>query len=317
MTSWPPATAPSGIVIGIATCNRPTGLARLLDSIQRDLSGTPFGPLLIVVCDNHPNRAGKPVVTQYADVLPMRYVIETQRGLAHARNHILAETDGYSAVLFVDDDEAVKPGWLSAFTNAHATDPGALVFGPVHTVPKARTSRWRVELYDTIAGRRKFGDGYLSHENVLLLGDGNTLLPLSTLGEKRYSPDFAGTGCQDTELFTRLLPEGARGLFVNAAAADELVAPNRLRISYLVGRSANNGINWSRINSRPNTLRRKLTSLATALAICITSTLSPVIRRSRYRGLGTRRGLFQWIASVSWAAGYARQTVGLLLNPPT
>ena len=110
-------------LIAIATYRRPAGLRRLLDSLQVPLD-TMSADVLVV--DNDVEESGRTIAVGHA--VEPTYVVERKAGIAEARNRALQHfTDRYRAIIFVDDDEWVSPGWLSTLT---ATTPQKLELTP-------------------------------------------------------------------------------------------------------------------------------------------------------------------------------------------
>ncbi|WP_370149404.1 glycosyltransferase family 2 protein [Streptacidiphilus sp. EB129] len=112
-----PDPAPLVSVV-VATRERPTALARCLDSLAR----LRYPRFEVVVIDNAPvsEATWELVRTRYAD--QVRYLREPRRGLAAAHNRGLAESLG-EIVAFTDDDVLVDPDWLDALVRGFA-DPG-------------------------------------------------------------------------------------------------------------------------------------------------------------------------------------------------
>ncbi|HEU4349093.1 MAG TPA: glycosyltransferase, partial [Actinoplanes sp.] len=129
----PPGTEPSApqpaadhaadVTVVVPTCGRPELLRRTLDA----LAALDRRPREIVVVDNAPSRPGTSEVVAgcVATGLPVRYVAEPRRGVAHARNRGLAEATG-ELVAFVDDDVVVDPHWLGAVVSGFTDDTAAV-----------------------------------------------------------------------------------------------------------------------------------------------------------------------------------------------
>jgi GT2 family glycosyltransferase len=126
----PPAVAASttDVSVVVPTCGRPELLRRTLDT----LAGLDRRPREIVVVDNAPTRPGTADVVAgcAAAGLPVRYVAEPRRGVAHARNRGLAEAVG-ELVAFVDDDVVIDAHWLDAVVSGFTDDDIGAVTGYV------------------------------------------------------------------------------------------------------------------------------------------------------------------------------------------
>lgn len=78
------------------------------------------GPWEVIVADNGSRDASPAIVESFRHRLPVRRVDAAQRpGAAHARNVGAAAATG-DALLFVDADDEVAPGWLAAMASALA-----------------------------------------------------------------------------------------------------------------------------------------------------------------------------------------------------
>ncbi|MFP5219535.1 MAG: glycosyltransferase family 2 protein [Actinomycetes bacterium] len=105
----------------VATRNRPESLQHCLASLAADPA--PPGGREVLVVDNAPDRRTEDVATAAgATWLP-----EPQPGKSHALNTGVATARG-DAVLFLDDDVVVRPGWTRALADA-VTRPGVGVAG--------------------------------------------------------------------------------------------------------------------------------------------------------------------------------------------
>lgn len=135
----PPAQQET-ISVVICTRDRPEALARCLDSLQQ-LS---VPPEEVLVVDNAPRSdVTRQLVAQRPGV---RYVLEPQPGLSHARNTGISHSRG-DIVAFTDDDVTVHPDWLAQLRWGFA-DPTALVVTGLVLVSELESeSQWLFEKY--------------------------------------------------------------------------------------------------------------------------------------------------------------------------
>ena len=118
---------PPSCAIIVPTRGRPEYLDVALGSIVPQASAHD-AELLVV--DDGPDAATRAVAERHG----ARYIAHPgPLGLNHARNTAIAATDA-ELLVFVDDDVAVRDGWLGALLAAHASEPAEVgVFaGPIH-----------------------------------------------------------------------------------------------------------------------------------------------------------------------------------------
>jgi succinoglycan biosynthesis protein ExoM len=226
-------------LIAVATFRRPDGLAALLTSLERATATSSFD---VIVVDN--DAAGSARLVANASPLNPMYVVEPRPGIAAARNRALDEIDGYDAIVFVDDDEYVTPGWLDFLIHHAEASKADVVTGPVESVFPADAPRWVVNggfiQRPTSATGTQLTAG--ATNNTLLLTDS-----WRKFGAPRFDETFSSTGGSDAKIFSLLLAEGARIEFVLEALVFEPVLPERMKLKWLLRRAYRNGIVSARI----------------------------------------------------------------------
>ncbi|MFC1883157.1 glycosyltransferase family 2 protein [Thermodesulfobacteriota bacterium] len=112
------------VTISIVTKIRPYELRRCLQSIATQ--SIKAGEVIIV--DNDPCQSAREVYVEFKEILPIKYLVETQPGTPQARNKALAncETD-YCA--FIDDDCVLDERWMEAGLKAIKNDQHAYIVG--------------------------------------------------------------------------------------------------------------------------------------------------------------------------------------------
>jgi succinoglycan biosynthesis protein ExoM len=100
--------------IGVCVCTymRPLPLKRLLTDLARQETCGLF-TFSIVVADNDEERSAESTVEEFAvtSAVPVKYCAEPTRGIARARNKVVASAEG-EFIAFIDDDEFPAPEWL-------------------------------------------------------------------------------------------------------------------------------------------------------------------------------------------------------------
>lgn len=120
---------PSVVSVILPTLNRPQGLTDALASIaaQQDLADG----VEAVVVDNAPDGNAEAVAraVPVPDTMVVRYVHETQTGVASARNAGLKAATG-DLIAFMDDDCVASADWLANRLDCLRTSGADVVFGP-------------------------------------------------------------------------------------------------------------------------------------------------------------------------------------------
>lgn len=199
--------SPWDVTVTVATYRRPELLGVLLRSLRE---ATTRHRLRVVVVDNEPGgtAAGDVVAAAAASGLDAHCLAEPTPGIVAARNAALDAVaqrwPATDAVVFVDDDEEVDPGWLDALV-AHAQRSGAdVVTGPVVTRFHPDAPSWLV------TGGYVQRPSHATGTTLPTAATNNTLVRRALLDTVRFDPAWSDTGGSDTELFGRLHRAGAR-----------------------------------------------------------------------------------------------------------
>lgn len=226
-------------LISIATYQRPDGLARLLDSLTASIDGRAD----VVVTDNDPAESARDIVAEHP--LKPIYLVEPTPGIASARNRGLELfTADYEALIFLDDDEWVEPGWFSSLVDfLEATDAG-VVQGPVLTVLPEGVPSWVRQ--GGYYQRRLRQNG----AELPSAATNNTALrhaAWASAGFPRFDPAFSDTGGSDWDLFWGIRKAGCRIVYCGQAVASEDVPAKRLTKKWIRQRYIRNGIVEARV----------------------------------------------------------------------
>ena len=222
------------LTVAICTFRRPDGLRATLRGLGAcaRLDGV---SIEVLVIDNDPDGSAAWAEREGPELcgFPLRYVHEPAAGLTHARNRAIEESPGVRALVFLDDDEIPRPGWLAAFWGAHLAHPDDVHIGPVISVLSVPLPAWADERWPF--GRPEHPDGAV----IPNAGDGNALLPRSVLADPglRYDHTFAFTGGQDTDLFRRVQRAGHRLRWAAHATVDETIPDKRTELAFTLHRT--------------------------------------------------------------------------------
>ena len=104
------------ITVCILTFRRPDGLAKLLETLLRQLHepSRPYA-LTVLVVDNDAAGSAGAIVDRYRDssAYELVYVVEPRQGIPLARNRALDSAPaGTDLVVFIDDDEWPVDTWI-------------------------------------------------------------------------------------------------------------------------------------------------------------------------------------------------------------
>ncbi len=225
----------------MATCDRPAGLAALLESLRRQK--LPQGLCVeIVVVDNDPEARALASATPREGE---RFLHEPRRNIAHARNRALAAARG-RWIAFVDDDEVVDEGWLAAYwelLQSGSGEPAAGeawdgLFGPV--IPRlARPGPSWLDL-ETFYARPCHASG--TPLSLAELRTSNALVRRAAIPEPAFDPAYGRSGGSDSELFGRMARAGAHFGFCAGARVTETIPPERHTLRWLARRRFRGGL---------------------------------------------------------------------------
>ena len=228
--------------IAICTYNREALLDRVLDSLTNQTPVSDEVEILIV--DNGSTDGTREVISRRQALDGrIRYVVEPEAGIAHARNCALAEARG-EYLAYIDDDAWAEPDWIKNLLAAiQAVSPRPeCVVGPVALVWEGKRPDWFPARFESLLCRYEMGDsprfldadGYLLTTNSLFHRE--TLLQLggmrTDLGHKRK----ALIGGEDNDIFNRLIANGHHVYYQPSARVNHPVPKERQTRRFLLRR---------------------------------------------------------------------------------
>jgi succinoglycan biosynthesis protein ExoM len=233
--------------ICICTYKRPEGLVLTLSSIAAMAVPENLSVEIIVV-DNDPAGTAASVIEsgQIPDSWTIRKFVESKAGVGYARNRCIQEASG-EWIAFVDDDEIVSHGWLTALWGQAAKSAADGVFGPVAALLPNSLPVWHRG--SGFFERRHGSSGQkMEWKNC---ASGNVLIKRSLLlACGGFSTEFARTGAEDTDMFRRCADAGAKLVWCQEALIEESIHPNRLTRRWAWLRSYIGGQNYARLIRR-------------------------------------------------------------------
>lgn len=136
------AEAPPRLTVAVPTYRRPRPLARLLAAVPARVEElralAPGIEVEVLVVDNDPaGSAAAAIAATDLGGLPLRHVTEATPGIAAVRDRALRESAERDLLVFIDDDEVPRPGWLTALWEVwHAHRPAAVAGRVVSLLPE-------------------------------------------------------------------------------------------------------------------------------------------------------------------------------------
>lgn len=218
------------ISICVCTYKRRELLTRLILELKRQQTDGLF-TYSMVVADNDPEKSGAATVAALQAEVPfeIKYCWEPNRGIAWARNRVVANAAG-DYLAFIDDDEFPSPAWLVTLYKARAKYETDGVFGPVKRHFDVPPPTWML--------KSKFYDRRVNPTGTPVewreARTGNVFLKRAVIGDDPapFRPEFR-VG-EDQDFFRRKMEEGRRFVWCAEAEAFETVPPVRWERSYLM-----------------------------------------------------------------------------------
>lgn len=286
------------VAVCVCTYRRPASLERLLRSLADQRFAGEAPDVEIVIVDNDGRESARPVVQRWVERLPwpVRYVVEPDRGIPAARNRAVSEVAGSAEVIaFVDDDEWVVPGWLSALLDGLDRYDAGVATGPRLPVYPEGVPEW------VPRGRFFQGPRRPTGTEVDVAYTHNVALRSEVLDglDRWFDEDLAFQGGSDTDLFCRIRERGVRFVWLEEAVVFEPVPLRRARGRWLLRRFYRFGATAARVPGKPAV---RLARAARALG---RTALSPLrLAGLPYEGRGALlRVAMDWAFSAGFVAG--------------
>ena len=214
------------VVVGILTYRRPTrlcaGLSVVLAQV-RDLNAARDDVTArVLVVDNDPDGSARAAVTGLADDR-LQYVHEPVPGIAAGRNRALDEAGNADLLVFIDDDEIPRPGWLAALVDTWMLTRPAAVMGRVFFNVPADADPWVVA--GGFFARTRRATGF----HIGVAAAGNLLIDLRQVRalDVRFDPRLGLSGGEDTLFSRQLVRRGGRIVWCDESVADDFVPAER------------------------------------------------------------------------------------------
>ncbi|MBW3069449.1 glycosyl transferase family 2 [Actinomyces sp. 432] len=242
------AARPKSVAIAVLTYKRPEHAASVVPALDAALSELDDGRALrLIVVDNDPDASARPVVAAGAAGALHRvsYVHEPAPGIAAARNRALAECDE-DAIVFIDDDERPRSGWLPALVSQWERAGAEAVAGPVVPDFSRQPDSWILAGGWFNHGRRASGTP------MPAAATNNLLLDMAFLRSNglRFDLDFGMSGGEDTLLTRQLVQAGGRIVWCDEAVVADQLPAERLTREWVRRRAFWSGNSWAAVDIR-------------------------------------------------------------------
>jgi succinoglycan biosynthesis protein ExoM len=235
------ADAPD-VSVCIATCRRPQGLARLLESLARQ--DLPEGVAVeVIVVDNDPQGSAAEALRPWRDgPHALRLLREPRPNVAHVRNRAVEAARG-TWLAFIDDDEVADEGWLAAYWIRRDARDGW--FGPVLPRLERNVTPW-LDLEGFYARPRHASGASIAASDART---GNAFVRRDLFATQAFDPAYGDPAAhaEDHVLFARLLADGADFGWCDEAIVTEIVPPANHRLGWLARRAFNGGVVSARL----------------------------------------------------------------------
>lgn len=222
--------------VAIPTYCRTEYLQRLLDDLMAQTASVKLSEYEILVCDNSAEKSAEPVVkslksSKFSNVV---YTSTGQNSIAEARNRLLESARG-EAIIFVDDDQRVEPGFLQSVETFWVSWKGRM-----------GGAKFRVQAQYVLEKPRWFRrGGFFSWP---IPPEGGDVIRLSTNGclfdmnkikglsfTQRKSCSILSPG-EDLDFSLRLKKAGERIVSAPSILVYEVIPPARETVAYLLQR---------------------------------------------------------------------------------
>jgi len=230
------------LTVAICSFNRSQNLPRLISALRQQTCSIPFE---IFVVDNNSSDDTQQVLAELSklDGAALRYCIEQEQGIVHARNRVLKESIDSDYLLFIDDDELPGESLLEAATQALAIEHADCVGGAIDVEVNENTPPWLSEELMGFLGRLNYGDKpFWISDHSTPIWSGNIAYNMKLFRQDpslsfdiRYNRVGKGVGGgEDAAMFWKLIDKQTKIRYRPDMLVIHLVEPWRLKRRYFL-----------------------------------------------------------------------------------
>lgn len=295
MVQFPASPDSASASVDVCVCTfRRDSVSDLLASLAR-LELKPGASIRVIVADNDETPSARArVEAAFAEhKLTGVYLHAPARNISIARNACL---DAATAplVAFVDDDETVRPDWLSQLLSRQGETGAAVVFGRVAAVYPMDAPAWlsQADLHST---QVQFRNGAIDGGYTC-----NVLMQRDAVGPERFNPAFGRSGGEDTTFFTELQRLGAVMAYAADAVVEEPVTASRASLNWLTTRAFRSGQTYGLLRLRKGENRIMVAAISLAkVAVCIAAVVLTIWSPVRWRKAAVRGHLHAGVLAAA------------------
>jgi glycosyltransferase involved in cell wall biosynthesis len=237
-------------LISIVVCSydRASTLGPALVSVISQETQSEFFFEIVVIDDGSTDETAL-IVRQVAgkSPVPVRYVRESGKGIAFARNRGVQEASG-EWIAFFDDDQIAEDDWLQSLFLA-AKKTGAQIVGGVRRLQFTEGEMPHLgPLTREILGEKIYGPRMRPSNRYTLACTGNVMLHRKVFSQIGLFDTSMHQGMSDIDLTRRAHDAGITSWYTPHAVVHHLIPPHRLREDYIKWTSLRVGTNLARIN---------------------------------------------------------------------
>ncbi len=239
----------------IATYNRADQLMITLRSVAAQKADKAIWECIVV--DNNSTDHTRSNIDNFANAnshLNIRYCLEVNQGLSHARNAGIANAKG-EIIAFIDDDEHIVPDFIDAYIELFDKYPTAMSAGGkiIAEYPSGRPEWMSKYAEEPIANPMDFGEEIKPFPKGRIPGGGNMAMRkevFETIGNFDITLGRTGkklSGGEESDLFERMNAKGMKCYYVPKAVMYHIIPESKLNRTYFTRLAFNNGIGqWTR-----------------------------------------------------------------------
>lgn len=228
------------VIVNICTYKRPKMLHACLTSILTQSIPAQW-QVEIQIIDNDVQSDINSKLSEWAfsQQIPIHYKIEPVRGIPMARNTACQSSLNHQAdwIIFIDDDETAKEGWLEAYATAINSNEAEVYTGPVEYHFPNDSAEWLAnENFDrTPNGKllKRAATNNVMIARKVFASDGMNM---------RFDEKMALMGGEDSDFFMRYVAQNGKIIFVKNAIVSEDVMLNRTTLQWRLNRQFRSSI---------------------------------------------------------------------------